>query len=138
MYKATGKLRYSSTLNEDVKWWLVIDCDDEIGRYYRNLFYLMYNRCRMLQRPAWRSHISVVRNEEPSCKDLWGKYNDQMVEFQYNPNPAWDGVYVWLDVECEFLLNIREELGLPRQPQFPLHLTIGNAKFDNDDFPSTL
>jgi hypothetical protein len=82
-------------------------------------------------RPAWEEHISVVRDEEPPNKEFWEKYAGQEIEFQYNPIVEGDGLFFWLNVDCDFLLEIREELGLPRDPEFPLHLTIGNAK--NED-----
>ena len=131
MIEGKGTLRYSSTF-EEMKWWLVVDCDKEIGKYYRNLYYLLHHKCRELQRPAWESHISVIRNEEPPKKDLWGKYNGLNITYQYNPVIRNNGIYFWLDVECNQLLDIREEIGLDREPYFPLHLTVANAKAINE------
>ncbi len=38
------------------------------------------------------------------------------------------GDYVLYPVRCEAALDYRERLGLPREPRYPLHLTIGNLK----------
>jgi hypothetical protein len=77
-------------------------------------------------RPAWASHITVIRNEEPPNRDLWEKYNNQKVDFLYIPPVETNGEYFWLNVICDKLFQIREELGLPREPEIPLHLSIGH------------
>ena len=136
MFKSTGKLRYSPKLNNgstdrrdggSTKWWLVIDVSPGIGRYYRDLYAMSRWNVETLQRPLWEAHISVIRDEEPKSqfKPLWNKYNNQRIEFLYDGyNAIGDGTYLWLPVVCEEALKIREELGLPRMPYFPLHLTI--------------
>lgn len=134
MIQASGKLRYSPQLlgsrADSFSWWLVVDCDPEIGKYYRHLYYLANYKCQNLLRPSWAEHISVIRNEEPSedKKSLWKKYDGQEVVFQYHPEVRGDGLYFWLDVDCDFLLDIRAEIGLSRDPEYPLHLTVGNAR----------
>jgi hypothetical protein len=72
----------------------------------------------------------VVRNEEPleNYKHLWKKYDGQPIEFKYLPEAHGDGMYFWLPVQCEVVLDIRVELGFPREPEFPLHLTVGNNR----------
>jgi len=126
-----GLLRYSPKLlgeRTSEKWWLVLDCDPEIGRYYRQLFSAHHFHAQKIQRPAWKEHITVIRDEEPldSCKSLWEKYEGQSIEFSYNTYLETNGEYWWLSVECEFLLTLRAELGLPRDPFFPLHLSVGH------------
>ena len=129
MYKSKGILRYSPKLiGVSEKWWLVLNCDAELGRYYRCLYEFKYRKCCKLQTPGWKEHISVVRNEEPADqhKPLWQKYEGLEVEFKYEPLVRDNEVYFWLEVECDFLLDVRVELGLPRNPEFDLHVTIGN------------
>ena len=137
--KSIGTLRYSPKLNGSLerrdggstKWWLVIDVDPDLGRYCREMYRMSRWNCDRLQRPAWEAHISVIRNEEPldEFKPLWEKYNGQQIEFDYDmTRPDGDETYVWLPVVCEAALDIRVELGLARDPYFPLHLTIGNRK----------
>jgi hypothetical protein len=130
MFQTTGKLRYSPKLTGDrsEKWWVILDADPEIGRYYRNLFQLSQWNVRKLQSPSWAEHITVVRNEEPadSFKQFWHRYDGAEIVFSYCGDMESDGLYCWLPVECPKLLDIREELGLERNPLYPLHLTIGN------------
>lgn len=124
----TGIVRYSPKLlgASSSKWWVVIDADPELGKYYRHLYYLQTNRCYKLQRPAWESHITVVRDEEPSNKNLWEKYQNLEIEFKVIPKIESNGDYFWFPVECNFALDIREELGLG-DPKFPLHISIGHG-----------
>jgi hypothetical protein len=49
------------------------------------------------------------------------------VVFDYDPQAQETQGYVWCAVRCPELLDLREELGLAREPQPALHLTIGNA-----------
>jgi hypothetical protein len=130
MHQSKGTLRYSPKLTgeRDEKWWLILDCDPGIGAYYRNLYKMWHYNCKKLQAPSWAEHITVVRNEEPPIKKPWQLHDKKQVNFTYTVDYfGSDGVYVWLDVECEELLDIREALGLPRNPIYPLHLTIGNV-----------
>lgn len=78
-----------------------------------------------LAKPAWGAHITVIRGEKPADETVWGKYQGKFVSFLYSSNLCTDEKYWWLDVEAPFLLDIREECGLSRQPQIPLHLTLG-------------
>jgi hypothetical protein len=130
MHRAKGILRYSpKLLGERVsdKWWLVLDVHQDLSNLYRHLFWLNNHRCRKLQKPAWGAHVSVLRNEEPpdEKKHLWEKYADQEIEFEYTTFVGNNGEHWWLPVICEELLDIRTEMGLPRDPYYPLHLTFG-------------
>lgn len=129
-YTATGILRYSPKLlgASSSKWWFVLDCNEQLGRYYRALFFFACYKTHKLLRPSWKEHVSIVRDEEPpdEKKHLWEKYAGCTIEFEYTPFVETDGVYFWLPVVCEKVLDIREELGLPRYPRYSLHLTIGN------------
>jgi hypothetical protein len=126
--KSSGTLRYSPKLlgGKSEKWWLVLDCDEGICAYYRGLYRLHHHGTRQLMRPAWDSHITVIRNEEPSHKEFWEKYAGKTVEFQHETFLHTDGNYWWVTVICDELLNLRTELGLPRDPELPLHLSIGH------------
>lgn len=129
MFKSIGKLRYSPKLlgNRNEKWWMVLDCDPEIGRYYRYLFKV--GGYKKLGRPSWKEHITVVRNEEPpdQYKHLWEKYESEVVEFSYNHDIIDNSIYYWLEVQSPRLDEIRVELGLSVIPEFPFHITIGNS-----------
>jgi len=126
--KSVGTLRYSPKLlgGRSEKWWLVLDCDESICAYYRDLYCLFHHKTRQIIKPAWDSHITVIRNEEPLYKEFWEKYVGEQVEFEYETSPQTDGNYWWLGVDCQRLLDIRIELGLSEQPIFPLHLSVGH------------
>jgi hypothetical protein len=131
--KSKGILRYSPKLlgeKSSDKWWVVLDCDDAIGKYYRHLFNLESFNCQTLQRPAWREHVTVIRDEEPpeDRKQFWNKYAGLTVEYEYHLPPQTNGIYWWLSVSCDFLLNLREELGLAKMPSIPLHLSFAHNK----------
>lgn len=132
MYKAIGKFRYSPKLDGTArvssKWWLVMDCDPEIGSYYRHLHSICNWRLTHWQKPAWEVHISVIRNEEPLNPGPWERYNGESVEFEYGPGLLCNETYLWLPVKCERALDVRVELGLPRDPYYALHLTVGNRR----------
>ena len=130
MFKSSGILRYSPKLlgESKSKWWLVLDCDPSIGLYYRYWFL----KCKYvkIQRAAWAEHISVIRNEEPidEMKYLWGLDDGKEIEFEYEPICKEGMGFIWLTVDCPFLLDLREKFKLSRTPEYPLHLTIGNTK----------
>ena len=132
MNRSTGVIRYSPKLLGPTsdRWWVVIDCDPEIGRYVRHLFHLHRHRCEAMQRPAWKEHITVIRDEEPrqSLQPLWEAYNGCTLDFLWSPEVETDGEYFWLPVQCPFALDMREELGLARNPLYPLHLSIGHTR----------
>lgn len=122
LFKSSGKIRYSTTQ----KYWVMLDADPAIGSYYRNLFNSHHFNCKLINKPSWAEHITVVRNEKPLYKAAWSFYNKMVVEFEYDSEIKTNGDFCWLDVYCDFLYQIRVELGLERNPEYPFHLTIGN------------
>jgi len=127
--KTTGRLIYDPALVKSTKtrndpFWLIVECDPEISRYYR---YWVYKELYVkLLRPAWGAHISVIRGERPTKPELWKKYVGQKIFIEYSPEVETNERHYWLDVDCPFLLDLREELGLKRNPYYKLHMTIGN------------
>jgi hypothetical protein len=133
-----GTFRYSPKAKSipSKKWWLVIDCCPELARYYRNQWNFAHRfGTRRLYAPAWGAHISVIADELPpasaaAIKDgrqdtIWESHAGEQVKFEYEPKIATNGQYYWLAVRCERALDLRDELGLSREPFYPLHLTIG-------------
>ncbi len=123
-----GFWHYSPKLlgNRNEKWWMVIKCSTGIAKYYRHLFYLSRYRCEKLMRGSWEEHITVIRNEEPFNKELWEKYEGKPVQFEVIHEPRTNGDYHWLPVICPLALDVREELGLPRETRYNLHLSFGH------------
>ena len=131
--KSLGKLVYSprSHLGLNDKW-VVLMCDDEISRYYRELYakeypYLNGDGAKKLTRPVWGAHISFIRNEKNVNQKLWGLDANKIIEFEYEGGVLDNKEYYWLKVKCDYLCELREKYGLHREPRFGLHLTIGRT-----------
>lgn len=116
------------------RWWLVLECDPDIPRYYQ--WWIQKSlHIKGLCEPSWGAHVSVIRGEEPreDLQSLWGKYQGERVEFRYQAKPRQSGDttgdrpgnFWFLDVECSRLQEIRAELGLVVYPKF--HLTVGRT-----------
>jgi hypothetical protein len=134
--QSIGTLRYSPELRPGVhtrrdggstRWWLIVDCDPDLGRLLRHLFTLAHHRTRALNNPLWGPHISVIRGEEPAHAGEWGHLDGTQVTFDYDPDVQETNGFLWCPVHCPAALDLRERLGLAREPSPPLHLTIGNA-----------
>ena len=117
--KTKGVIRYKPD------WRVVLDVDDEIPALYR-WFVLRRHGIRLLG-SRWQAHVTVVRKEEPPVKEHWLKYEGRELEIEYSVtvHRYLDTVFWHLDVTSPELLDLREELGLPRQPEDPLHITVG-------------
>ncbi len=126
MFKSIATLKYY----ED---WLIAYIDPEICRYYFSLIPKYYYAKRQMYPP----HITVVRKgrDKPNYK-FWNKYEDQQIEFFYDPIIQYDSVYFWLNVFSKQLDVIREELDLsmdsyllpPTGFRKTFHTTLGNMK----------
>lgn len=130
LYRATGFLKYSID-NSGYK--LIAEIEQDLADYYRSLIpkYLYVNRQR------YHAHISIVRREDPPNKEFWGKYQDEEIEFLYDPDIKRGKVYYWLNCFCKRLEEIRIELGLPVSSPYTrppdgfykcFHVSIGNVK----------
>jgi len=111
---------------------MVCDADSqEIGSYYRSLYWLDHNKGQKLLRPYWPLHVTVVRNEEPPNHDLWWNHDGESVTFYCLPrvrtnwSPERFRSFYWLDVVCPRFEEIRVELGLPKNSDGIYHMTIG-------------
>lgn len=109
-------------------WWLIIQCDRDAGKYLRRLYELAHPSAASLSEPLWGTHVSVIRGEVPTNPCPWGDRDGAPITIEYAQQPQQASGYVFLPVQCDAALEYRQQLGLPRQPQWPLHLTIGNYK----------
>jgi hypothetical protein len=107
---------------------MILECDRDIGRYLRSLYWTANHRIRQLSEPLWGTHVSVIRDEKPPRLDPWKPLEGQPLEIHYGPSVEIHGSYAFVPVQCDAVLDYRESLGLPRNPEFPLHMTIGNFK----------
>ncbi len=123
MFSSTGVLRCYSR-------WILIDVDEEIGKYYRELYRLRRYKTERLNPPT-TCHITVTSIHDLKkigAENWWGyPNNEQIIEFEYSPEASDSGVYVVLPVVCARAQEIRDELGLGK-PFYPFHITIGNRK----------
>ena len=131
--KSIGKLVYSPRTHlSSSDRWLVVMGDDEISRYYRHLYskeypYLNGDRSTKLTRPVWGTHISVIRGERLNDPKLWRLDEGKLIEFEYEGGVIDNGEYFWLKVNCPYLGDLREKMGLRREPRFGFHLTVGRT-----------
>lgn len=138
VFHTEGICRFSPPLNkrgETVRrdgkttdWWLVLECDPELGRYLRQLFFMHHHKTESLQEPLWGTHVTVIRDEQPPNLELWKSIESETFSIHYGTEITVFDEYVFLPVECPAALDYREQLGLPREPEYPLHMTFGNMK----------
>ncbi len=120
-----GRVRRDGSTTD---WWLILQCEPDVGRYLRELYALDVRRTRQLSDPLWGPHVSIVQNETPPDLAQWRALEGQPMTFDYLHPPQEIGEYVFYPVACAEALAYREALGLPREPHWPLHLTFGNRK----------
>lgn len=149
-FKGTGILRYDPyrwDMKGNTDWWLVLNTDPEIVRYYAKQVVdnpTVFDETYIdLINPSWGSHISVVRGEQPRGKltKLWKKYNGDKIEFEYSHIVRRSGdttsgflanQFWFIEVWCDRLHKIRSELGLPIQSRegrpYTYHITVGRTR----------
>jgi hypothetical protein len=129
MFKSTGTLIYEPDHR------LVMTVDPGLTAYYRS----MIPKSMPVQKPRWPAHATVVRTgkETPVHLQHWGKYEGEEVEFSYDPDIKLNRTYYWLNVWCDRLADIREELGLKPKSRWTkppsgfhqcFHVTVANKK----------
>jgi hypothetical protein len=127
MFKSQGRLQYSQ---DPVK--LIVQVDPGIAYFYRALI----PKYLRVKGQAYPPHISVVRKVIPPNMEVWGKYEGQKVEFEYDTYVFNDSTYYWLNVWSYDLEAVRKELGLKPfgdvtespDKRHRFHLTLGNTK----------
>jgi 2'-5' RNA ligase len=130
LFQSQGILRYE-TASYGPK--LTLEIDKEIAYYYSSLIPKYYT----FQSQMYAPHITIVRKENPTNLEFWGKYEGEIITFSYT-NTIYKGtVYWWLDAFSVRLEDIREELGLditeryskpPKGFKKCFHITLGNDK----------
>ena len=130
LYKSTGILRYS--IGNTGYNLIVVVCPD-ISYYYHSLI----PKSIILNTQRYKPHISIIRKETPINLDLWGKYQNKPINFEYSNYIHNGEVYYWLNAFSTELENIRLELGLPVSSPYTrppgeykkcFHITIANCK----------
>lgn len=125
-HRGTGTIQFDpgmGTKHFD-PWWALLITDEEIIRYYAWLL-KKYGIPVWLSK-HWGPHISIIKNEEPTFKYLWGVPFGPF-EFYYSNHIRWDNnVHAWIDVYSPHLSALRRLLGLSAKEWF--HLTIGRLQ----------
>ena len=81
-------------------------------------------------RPKFGAHVSIVRGEEEGIvKGTWPvKLNAEWVNFNYSNDLQIVYNYIWMPVWSSAFNDIRERLGLPREPIKSFHMTVGRTE----------
>lgn len=142
LLKGTGVLIYDPHrpgMKSKTDWWIVVNTDSEICRYYR---WWVYRRYMLeLQQPSWGAHVSVLRGgkPEPDKMHLWKKYQGEKIDFEYSYNVRHSGdttggdrpdVFWFVDVWSNRLNEIRDELGFTLEfagKPIKYHITVGRT-----------
>ena len=115
--------------------WILVEVPNGIAQYYRaQVITNLINPFRQepiphrIHPPKWGAHITVLdgrfgRNQ--MNMDLWEKYQNEIVEFQYSHCVQQHWKFFTLPVHSEQLDLIRKELGLPPKA---LHITVGRIE----------
>lgn len=77
-------------------------------------------------------HVSIIRDEPIPFKKYWFKHKEPIGINIIDDQIFTDGRFYWVDVSSHYIGLIREELGLKRKTEIPLHLTIGQLKSNNN------
>jgi hypothetical protein len=129
MYYSKGNIYFYPKNYSDTQW-AIVNCDPEIVEYY--IYWIKKHYwLEKLQKPKHGSHITTIRGESVSDEiynSIWTKYQNEEIEFEYTNEISTNGEHFWLPVHCNRLLDIREEMGLVRNPEFSLHLTIARLR----------
>lgn len=117
-----SKSKYNHPHDE---WWIILECDHDLSGLYR-WFFKRYGK--ELYAPAWGTHISINRGEEPKYPEFWKAREGERLWFYYEPVFHTNGKHWWMHVYTDEFAFIRENLGLSKSAHSDwkrFHITIG-------------
>lgn len=116
-HSVAGTLRYTGH-------WLLLQCDDEIARYYASLVQRRFG-IKLHWKSQWGAHVSVIRGEQLlKNQERWGYHEGDTVKIKYTHDVYTNGQHWWLNVECDKLSKVRGFYGFGTRKKW-FHLTIG-------------
>lgn len=124
VFSSTGRLVYDKK-KEPLLDYACIYTSNSLSRYYQK--FLQRSLGLNSINEVYRSHITVINHNEIVPPELWGKYQNEIIEFNYSIEVKSAGPYFWLPVVSTRVTEIRAEMGLPATPPMPLHLTLWKA-----------
>lgn len=109
----------------------IIKTNCDIADYYSWFLNKRFNL--KLNPPLRDTHVTFISDRMDKELFMEGSkiFNGKEITFYYENMPRSNGNHWWLRVWSPEAENIRESLGLTRDPYFGLHLTIGMANEKN-------
>ncbi len=143
MFSSQGKIIYypiQGTVIEngiEVKkyptWACKVIVSDSISDYYR--YWVNRELGIKLQKQFFGAHITLCKYDEPTNKSAWGKYEGNLINFEYSIDiDIGPKTVFWLPVKSPEMEEIRIELGLRPLPRYPFHISIGNRKGEKNNY----
>jgi len=138
--KARGKLNFflenRTRKHESQSAWKVhaiIETACDLERYYAWFLETRFNL--KLNKTLRGTHISFIadRYDTSKWKEVADVFHDKEIDFYYEIEPRSNGEHWWLRVHCPEAESIREAIGLPKDPFFGMHMTLGFANEKNID-----
>ena len=80
----------------------------------------------------YMGHVSIIRGEEEGIeKGNWPvKLNAEWTDFEYSNDLKIVYNYVWMPVWSPYFNDVREKLGLSKNPIKPFHMTVGRTDWE--------
>lgn len=106
----------------------IIQTGCDLDKYYAWILKKRFNLD--LNKNLRGSHVTIISDRMD--KDVFEQaklvFNGKEISFFFDPKYIKsNGKHWWIDVKCPDAENIRESIGLDRNPYFGFHLTIGHA-----------
>lgn len=110
----------------------IIKTNDDLDLYYAWFLKKRFNL--ELNRSLRGSHITIISDkfaDSNMWKEACNLFEGKNIDFYIDTEPRSNSEHWWLRVYCVDAENIRETIGLSRDPYFSFHLTIGYANEKN-------
>jgi len=109
----------------------IIKTDCDIADYYAWFLKTRFNL--VLNKPLRGTHVSFINDRMNKELFMEGSkiFNGREITFYYENLPRSSGQHWWLRVWSPEAEDIRQALGLSRDPYFGMHLTLGYANERN-------